>query len=123
MRSHFADVTPACAAWGKNRAAAHKPGSDVCVDDAKKVCPGLTVMDREKFTSCMTKNYDSLSPACQSKFKGLKSASSGARNECMAGMQKLCPDLQPGDAGAMAQCMMTHHDEVPTSCHNRAAAQ
>ena len=66
MRSHASDLTPACVAWGKKRAATpQKPGSDVCVADAKKVCPGLTIMDHEKFTTCMTKNYDSLSPSCQ----------------------------------------------------------
>jgi len=75
MRAHINDVTPACAAWGKKRAAMKpKTGNDVCVADAKKVCPGLTVMDGPKFTTRMTAHYDGLSPACQAKFKGLKAA-------------------------------------------------
>ena len=119
MRSHASDLTPACVAWGKKRAATpQKPGSDVCVADAKKVCPGLTIMDHEKFTTCMTKNYDSLSPSCQAKFKGLKDASAGPHADCMAGLQKLCPDLQPGDQASMMQCMMAHRADMPASCHN-----
>ena len=118
MKSHMADVTPACAAWGKKREGMKsKSADDACVADAKKLCPALTVMDGQKFTSCMTKNYDSLSPGCQPKFKGLKAGTSGAHGECMAALQKLCPDLQPGDNGGMMQCMMAHRADMPASCH------
>jgi hypothetical protein len=119
MHSHQSQLTPACAAYAKKRSAEKpKAGDDVCVADAKKVCPGLTIMDREKFTTCMTKNYDSLSPSCQAKFKGLKKESDGPHGECMAGLQKLCPDLKPGDQGSMMQCMMAHREDMPPSCHN-----
>jgi|GEM_PF-2084598 len=124
MKKHNSDLTPACAAFAKKRAAqGSKPGSDICVADSKKYCPGLTIMDHDKYMSCMMKNYDSLSPTCQAKFKGLKGASTGPHADCMAGLQKLCPDLQPGDQGAMMQCMMAHRQELPPSCHDHGAAQ
>lgn len=117
MKSHESDLTPTCAAYAKKRAAqGSKSGDMTCVDDAKKYCPGLTVMDHEKFTACMSKNYDSLSPACAAKFKGLKSAS-GKHDECMTALKTLCPDLQPGDNGGMMQCMMAHRADMPASCH------
>jgi hypothetical protein len=118
MRENKSKFTPACLAFVKSKEGQHpKAGDDVCVADAKKYCPGLTVMDGAKFTSCMTKNYDSLGPTCQAKFKSFKGASSGPHAECMDAMQKLCPDLKPGDSGAMMQCMMAHQAELPASCH------
>ncbi len=124
MHSHMGDVTPACAAWAKKREnmkrgdLKSKGGGDVCVDDARKLCAGLTVLDGARFTDCMTKNYAGLSLACQKKFKDLKEAKTGAHAECMAALQELCPDMQPGDNGAMMQCMMAHQSELPPShCH------
>ena len=117
MRSHESDLTPACAAWAKNHSSVKgKPGDTTCVADAKKYCPGLTVMDGPKFNGCMVKNYDSLSPTCQALYKGAKTAFA-SHDECMAGLQKLCPGLQPEDHGAMMQCMMGHSSELPPSCH------
>jgi len=119
MKSHQSSLSPACAAYAKKRSKeATKPGDNICVDDARKYCPGLTVMDGNKFSTCMLKNYDSLSPSCQAKFKGLKAGTSGAHGDCMAGLQKLCPNLQPGDQGAMVQCMMAHQADLPPSCRN-----
>jgi hypothetical protein len=117
MKSHRSDLSPACAAYAKKHLDGKSPAPQECVADAKKYCPGLTFLDGEKFTHCMVKNDDSLSPACRSKFKGLKDASSGPRADCIAGLKKLCPDMKSGDDNAMMQCMMAHRQDMPASCH------
>lgn len=119
MKEHRSDLTPACRAFADKRMKeGHKPGDDVCVADAKKFCPGLTISDGGKFMSCMSGHYDQLSPSCQGKFKGMKSGMSGDHGDCMAAVQKLCPDAQPGTP-AMMRCMVAHHSELPASCHKR----
>jgi hypothetical protein len=117
MKKHQGDLSPACAAYAKKRMAqGSTPGSDVCVSDAKKYCPGLTVMDGNKFGACMTKHYDSLSPTCQKHFKVLDKHD--AQGACQAAMVKLCPDAAPGSP-EMTQCMMAHHDELAGPCHKQ----
>jgi hypothetical protein len=117
MKKHKSELTPACAAFADKRMKeGRKPGDDVCVADAKKLCPGLTVADGAKFGSCMAGHYDDLSAPCQAKFKGAKKGLSGDHGDCMAAVEKLCPGAKPGDP-SMAQCMMEHHAELPASCH------
>jgi hypothetical protein len=121
MKSHSAEVTPACAAWGKKRAGMNPQAkSDACVADAKKLCPALTVMDGSKFTDCMTSHYDGLSPECQAKFKGLNKAKQGSTGDCMAALKTLCPGAVPGSP-EMTSCMMTHHADLPPSCHKHGS--
>jgi len=117
MKEHRSELTPACREYGDKRMKeGRKGGDDVCVADAKKYCPGLTVSDGAKFISCMNGHYDDLSSSCQAKFKGMKSGMSGDHGDCMAALQKVCPDAQPGTP-EMMQCMMQHRTELPESCH------
>lgn len=117
MKEHRSDLTPACREYADKRMKeGHKPGDDVCVADAKKFCPGMTVNDGAKFAMCMSGHYDELAPACQAKFKGMKGGLSGDHGDCMAALQKVCPDAQPGTP-AMMQCMVEHRAELPPSCH------
>lgn len=120
MRSHMGDVTPTCAAWGRKRAGTHQPATnDACLADAKKLCPGLTVVDGLKFNDCMTSHYDGLSKTCQTKYKDLAKGKGGAAGDCMTALKPLCPGAQPGSA-EMMQCMMDHPKDLPASCAKMA---
>jgi hypothetical protein len=116
MNSHEGDMSPSCKAAYEKRKAEHKPMDTTCVADSKKYCPGLTLMDHDKYMGCMTNHYDSLSPKCQAKFKGLSDVKKGPHGDCMDALQKVCPGAAPGTP-EMTQCMMAHHDELPASCH------
>jgi hypothetical protein len=117
MNGHEGDMTSDCRAAYEKRKAEHKSADTTCVADSKKYCPGLTVLDHMKYMACMRKNYDSLSPKCQAQFKDLHAMDKGPHAECMAAVQKFCPDAAPGSP-EMTQCMMAHHDELPASCRN-----
>ena len=97
MNAHEGDFSPSCKAAYEKRKAEHKTMDATCVADSKKYCPGLTVMDKDKYMGCMMKNYDSLSPKCQAKFKGLGDAKKGPHGDCMAAMSTVCPGaITPG---------------------------
>jgi len=104
-----------CRATYEKRKAEHKTPDTTCVADSKKYCPGLTIMDHQKYMGCMRKNYDSLSPACQAKFKDVHALEKVPRADCMSAMEKACPDAAPGTP-ELTQCMMSHRDQMPTSC-------
>jgi hypothetical protein len=118
MSKHMSDVTPECAAYGKTMMSKHahdKPmnaGDAACMADGKKLCPGLTGMDGQKFMDCLLSHDKELSSPCK---KRLGSRDGGKTAECGAALKTVCPDAEIGSP-EMMQCMMQHKDVIPAAC-------
>ena len=125
MRSHNAELAPACTSWAKNRF-----GDGPCMADSQKFCAGLKDGSRQRY-DCMLKNYDDLSPRCRAIIKkgrkvhggakaGAKDGTKGGgapedgdRNECMSALGKLCAKLKPHDEDSARQCLTEYGSRVP----------
>ena len=83
--------------------------SHPCMDDAKKLCPGVQP-GQGRIAQCLKQHKDQLSQECQARVAQFREEAEA----CEADVQKLCPNTKPGPE--RHQCMQAHKDQVSDQC-------
>ena len=93
---------------------------DPCVDDVKRLCPGITV-GKGAVRSCLKKNEASLGEACRAKVQADEASARRVIREfaqaCRADMDQFCPAVEPG-GGRLLGCLAQHQLEVSSPCQS-----
>lgn len=82
-----------------------------CVDDAKKLCPGVEP-GQGRIAACLKEHKDQLSQGCKANIARFREGAEA----CQADVRKLCPDAKAGPE--RHRCMQQHKDEVSPACRD-----
>ncbi len=80
-----------------------------CMDDAKKLCPGVEP-GHGRIAACLKEHKAELSSECKARIAQFREGGEA----CDADVQRLCPDTKPGKE--RHACMQQHKDEVSEKC-------
>jgi hypothetical protein len=89
-------------------------GTSACKEDIQKFCKDVAP-GKGAIAKCLSEHQADLSDACKAQAKKMKKAAEKISAACKSDVQKLCPDVMPGD-GRVAACLKTHETEVSSHC-------
>jgi hypothetical protein len=99
-------------------ACAHSPpatvASDVCAQDAARLCPGVAPGEG-RVLRCLRSKEVELTPACQLVVTAPQETLAEAGEACRMDANRLCPDMRPGD-GKLMDCLRSRWDLLFPGC-------
>jgi hypothetical protein len=105
-------------------AAATSPArADVpCLDDAVRLCPGISVGD-PRLWACLKRNQFQLSSACVKNMQEVERRASEFNADCASDVYTFCPGI-PAGGGRILECLRYHvgRSELSTPCESAVGA-